>query len=92
MVQRSIFESLVVPEYLVADYQSVLGDPYVFLRYKCLEEVLLILINEHDVLGKRASFELAGVDGIGTPFKCPNDDFLRGKDDCQLVSLNVSVD
>lgn len=83
---------MVVPENFVADYESFLRDPDVFFRDECLEEILLILIDEDDVLGKRASFELTGVEGATLFFKCPNDDLLRGKDDCKLVSLDVSVD
>lgn len=82
---------LVISEELVADNKSFLRDPDVFFGDKCLEEVLLILIDEDDVLGKRASFELTGVEGATILFKCPNDDFFRGKDDGQLVSLNISA-
>ena len=83
---------LAVPENLVSDNQSFLRDSDVFFRDECLEEVFLILIDEDDVLGKRASFELTGIEGATLLFKCPNDDLLRGKADRKPVSLDISVD
>lgn len=59
---------MVVPVNLVAYCQPFLQDLNVFFRDEGLEEVLLVLIDEDDILGEGASFELTGVEGASILF------------------------